>query len=330
MPRQARLDIPGALHHIMVRGINKMTVFKDERDKALFLERLGQNILEGQSSIYAWVLMDNHAHLLLKSGTHGISDVMRKLLTWYAQYYNRVHRRTGHLFENRYKSILCEEETYLLSLVSYIHLNPVRANMVRTMKELDEYPWSGHSAIIGKVSRPWMDIEHVLAAFGTKKRAARNIYRRFIEERMTKKKSSEFTGGGLIRSCGGWSQVMAIKRRGQREESDERILGSGDFVHEILKETEDRQIRQLKTRQCGTTIATIIEEECTKAGISRKEVLSGIRRRPVSNLRARVAYRCREELGLSAAEIARHTGVSTSGITRAIERVQGESKNVRR
>ncbi len=133
MPRHARLDAPGALHHIMVRGINKTDIFTDNLDKARFLERLGENVTEGKCSIYAWVLMDNHVHLLFKSGRQGISAVMRKLLTWYAQYFNRRHNRTGHLFQNRYKSILCDEENYLLALIRYIHLNPVRARIVNTI-----------------------------------------------------------------------------------------------------------------------------------------------------------------------------------------------------
>ena len=137
MPRQARLDFPGALHHIMVRGINKSAIFNDNQDRSRFLERLGQNLIKTQSAVYAWVLLETHIHLLVRSGGPGISALMRKLLTWYAQYYNRRHRRTGHLFENRYKSILCDEETYLLALVRYIHLNPIRAKVVKTMKELD-------------------------------------------------------------------------------------------------------------------------------------------------------------------------------------------------
>ena len=125
MPRQARLDVPGALHHIMVRGIDKSQIFRDDEDKARFLERLGQNVEEGKSAVYAWALMDNHVHILFKSGKDGISTVMRKLLTWYAQYFNRRHRRTGHLFENRYKSILCDEDNYLLALIRYDYLGDV-------------------------------------------------------------------------------------------------------------------------------------------------------------------------------------------------------------
>jgi putative transposase len=102
MPRQARLDISGALHHIMVRGIDKMSIFKDNGDNEKFLQRLEENIDKGSAFVYAWAVMDNHAHFLIKSGKEGVSDIMRKLLAWYAQYYNRSHKRTGHLFSNRY------------------------------------------------------------------------------------------------------------------------------------------------------------------------------------------------------------------------------------
>ena len=136
MPRQARLDAPGALHHIMVRGINKTDIFADTRTKPAFWN--------------AWVPLCRKAMLSLRLGSHGqprppplqkrqttaSPAVMRKLLTWYAQYYNRRHNRTGHLFQNRYKSILCDEDNYLLALVRYIHLNPVRAQIVKTIEEL--------------------------------------------------------------------------------------------------------------------------------------------------------------------------------------------------
>lgn len=156
MPRKARLDAPGALHHIIIRGLDKSRIFEDRQDKERFLERLGKIVESGKCSVYSWVIMDNHVHVLFKSGGLGISGVMRKLLTWYAQYYNRRHGRTGHLFENRYKSILCEEDNYLLALIRYIHLNPVRARIVKTISELVGYPWSGHRAIIGTAEHAWM------------------------------------------------------------------------------------------------------------------------------------------------------------------------------
>ncbi len=326
MPRQARLDVPGALHHIMVRGNNRAKIFSDDQDRTKFLERLGKTVEESQCSVYAWVLMDNHIHLLFRSGKKGISSVMRKVLTWYALYHNRRHRRTGHLFENRYKSILCEEDRYLLALIQYIHLNPVRAGIVKTITELDRYRWSGHKAVMGKSEYAWMDIDHVLLQFNDTKRKARNAYRKFVAEGFTMGRNPELTGGGLVRSKGGWSQVISARRRGQREEYDERILGSGDFVNAVLKDAEEKQVRQLKLKRAGRTIANIIGEECKKRRISASEIKAGIRRQKVSETRAAIAFLAREELGLSAAEMARHLGVNTSSIVRALERVEREAE----
>jgi putative transposase len=155
MPRHARLDAPGAPHHIMLRGINKGDLFLDDLDRKKFLNRLGHVIEATPCTVYAFALMNNHVHLLLRSGAIGVSAVMRKLLTWYALYFNRRHGRTGHLFQNRYKSILCEEEPYFLELVRFIHLNPVRAGMVADLEGLDAYPWTGHHGIVGKSAPPW-------------------------------------------------------------------------------------------------------------------------------------------------------------------------------
>ncbi len=306
----------------MVRGINKTDIFTDNLDKTRFLERLGENVTEGKCSIYAWVLMDNHFHLLFKSGKRGISAVMRKLLTWYAQYFNRRHSRTGHLFQNRYKSILCDEENYLLALIRYIHLNPVRAQIVNTIEELDRYPWSGHSTIIGKSKHPWMDTNAVLSQFGDKKRRALSEYRRFVMEEFGSGRNPELTGGGLIRSQGGWSRVLALQRSGHKEEFDERILGTSDFIHAIMREVEERQLRQTKLRRRGKGIVDIIREECKKRGVNDQELMRGSRRRKVSQTRAVIALRCREEVGCSGAEIARHLGVNTTSINRAVERAE--------
>ena len=322
MPRQARLDVPGALHHIMIRGIDKTNIFRDSEDKNRFLERLGKNVEESECAIYAWVLMDNHVHLLFRSGQQGISAVMRKLLTWYAQYFNRKHRRTGHLFENRYKSILCDEDNYLLALIRYIHLNPIRANIIQSMDELDKYAWSGHRAITGQANYSWMDISTVLKHFDDTKRKAIKEYKKYMLEGMDHGHDPLFSGGGLVRSLGGWSNVLSMRRKDHQEETDERILGSGDFVHQIIQEAEKKSLRQIKCQRSGLSLSKIIDQECKKTNVGRKELESGSRRTMASRTRAEIARRGVEELGLSAAEIARHLGVATSSITRAVAKTR--------
>ena len=149
MPRQTRLDAPGALHHVMGRGIDRIKIFKNKLDRNDFLSRLADLCEKGDMIIYAWSLMPNHFHLLIRTARQPLSHNMRKLLTGYVVNFNRRHKRYGHLFQNRYKSIICEDDPYLLELTRYIHLNPLRADMVKNLEELNKYPWSGHSAIMG-------------------------------------------------------------------------------------------------------------------------------------------------------------------------------------
>jgi REP element-mobilizing transposase RayT len=139
MPRSARLDAPGVLHHIIIRGIERRPIFKDNKDRDNLLNRLSILLPRTKTLCYAWALMPNHAHFLLRSGEAGISYLMRRLLTGYAVYFNRRHDRHGQLFQNRYKSIICQEDAYFRELVRYIHLNPVRAEVVKDLSNLSTY-----------------------------------------------------------------------------------------------------------------------------------------------------------------------------------------------
>jgi REP element-mobilizing transposase RayT len=167
MPRQPRLDAPGALHHVMGRGIERTNLFRTDADRGDFVDRLSQLCLEGSLVVYAWSLLSNHFHLLVRTGRRPISRSMKKLLTGYVVNFNLRHKRSGHLFQNRYKSIICEEDPYLLELARYIHLNPVRAGMVRDVEQLRDYRWSGHSAIMGRVKQQWQDVNGRIRNKGT-------------------------------------------------------------------------------------------------------------------------------------------------------------------
>ncbi|MFZ5995802.1 MAG: transposase [Thermodesulfobacteriota bacterium] len=322
MPRQARLDTPGTLHHVMIRGIEGQNIFRDNTDRKDFLSRIAQLVEETGTRILAWVLMNNHVHLLLFSGHQGISKFMRRLLTGYAISYNRRHQRTGHLFQNRYKSIICEEGPYLLALVCYIHLNPLRASIVKSIEELDRYPWSGHSVLVGKIKNNWQERDYVLRQFSEYKGKAVRTYRKFMEEGKDQGKRSELIGGGLIRSLGGWSQVLSLRGKKDSLTHDARILGGEDFVTEILKEADRNLKRQLRPRKKTALIDQFIKKICKEEGINERELSMGGRRRKVSRARARIAYQLSSELGIPAAEIARQLGVCTSAIAKAIENLE--------
>ena len=157
MPRQARLDAPGTFHHVIVRGIEKRQIVDDDKDRKSFVDRMGSLALETDTAIYAWTLMGNHAHIFLRSGPLGLSKYMTRLLTGYAVFYNRRHGRHGHLFQNRFKSIIVEEDAYFQELVRYIHLNPLRAGIIDSIFKLERYRWCGHSVILGKLKNDWQD-----------------------------------------------------------------------------------------------------------------------------------------------------------------------------
>ena len=177
MPRKARIDAPGALHHIIVRGIERRKIFYDDNDRDDFLDRLGFILTDTKTPCFAWALIPNHLHLLLRTGVTPIATVMRRLLTGYAVSFNRRHRRHGQLFQNRYKSILCQEDPYLLELVRYIHLNPLRAGLVSDLKKLDKHPYCGHSVVVGKRKHDWQVTEYTLKFFSSKYSIARRRYR---------------------------------------------------------------------------------------------------------------------------------------------------------
>ena len=267
--------------------------------------------------------MRNHVHLLLFSGPSGLSQFMRRLLTGYALRYNLRHRRSGHLFQNRYKSIICEEGAYLLELVRYIHLNPIRAAAVKGMVGLDNYPWCGHTILMGKRKNDWQEREYVLHQFHEREGKAIRAYRKFMEDGKDQGRRPELVGGGLIRSLGGWSQVLSLKSSGEKTKCDSRILGGGDFVAEIIRETEKKVRRYLRVGETKSSIDDAIKQICVKEGVREQELRMGVRTRKYTGVRAKIAYHLSHELGVSRAEIARQTGVCTSAIAKAIQNLEG-------
>lgn len=319
MPRQARLDSPGTLHHAICRGIEGREIVSDEHDRNNFVARMGHVALDTSTAIYAWALMTNHVHILLRSGPQGISQFMRKLLTGHAISYNHRHDRHGYLFQNRYKSIVCEEELYLLELVRYIHLNPLRAKIVNTLDELDVYPYCGHYVVMGKGAHKWQDWEYVLRLFGTMKSGTRKEYRKFIEAGTGEGRRPDLVGGGLIRSKGGWSQVISMRRQEDGDSSDDRILGSCEFVERMIAEAEERQKRRIPSATAVKVVEGKIRAICAKEGISVSEVKGGSRRRQVSRIRLKIARELIEGHGVPMAIVAREVGVTTAAISRIMK-----------
>ena len=305
MPRRPRLDAPGCLHHIIVRGIERREIFRDDRDRENFLTRLGEVLQDGEAKCFAWTLIPNH--ILLRTATTPLARMMRRLLRGYAVSFNLRHQRSGHLFQNRYKSIVCEEDSYLLELVRYIHLNGIRAGLVKQMDQLDRYRWCGHSVLMGYEKRDWQTTEEVLSYFGRKRSYARRKYRQFVSEGILFGRREELTSGG---------------NRGREEKidvemfvrSDPRVLGSDKFV-EMLLASDDRMMRErnvLKRKKIGleTCLALVSKE----LGLTEEELIGGGRRRTVTVARSVFCHLATRMLGATGRQLSEALEMSPGDI----------------
>ena len=300
MPRLARLDAPGVLHHIIIRGIERLKIFRNDNDREDLIERLSNLLPETKTSCYAWTLMSNHAHFLFRSGEPGISTLMRRLLTGYAVGFNRRYRRHGQLFQNRYKSIICQEDVYLKELVRYIHLNPLRAKVVSNINELNRYPFGGHSVLMGRRKQDWQDTRYVLTCFDRALVRARKKYLEFIKAGIEKGRRPELVGGGLIRSLGGWKEVRRNPlSRQDRMKSDERILGDSDFVNQVLFDAEETFERRYRVKSLGYDFKVIIKKVLGLYNVEKSDLYSGSRRKPIPDARSLLCYRAVHGLGLT-------------------------------
>jgi putative transposase len=322
MPRQPRLDAPDTLHHVMVRGIERTQVFRDDTDRADFVARVAHLAEQGAWIVYAWALLPTHAHLLVRTGTRPLPRSMRSLLTGYAGAFNRRHQRVGHLFQNRYKSIVVEEEPYLLELVRYLHLNPLRAKVVPDLRALARYPWTGHSALLGTVPRPWQNTASILARFGVSRRRAIHAYRAFLAAGVAQGRRPELQGGGLLRSLGGWVAVTALRQGREPYQGDARILGGSAFVAARLRAVPPVAPLPGAARVALGTLATRLAAD---VGVPVAALGGGSQTRAAVTARQLLAYVWVEVLGRRASELARALGHTRGHVSAAARRGAGHA-----
>ena len=293
---------------MIVRGINRTDIFHGEDDKALFIERLAKLLVATDTDCLAWSLMTNHFHLLLRPRTTKLAVLMRRLLTGYAVVFNLRHHRSGHLFQNRYKSIVCQEDSYLLELVRYIHLNPLRAGLVDSLDDLDTYAWSGHAVIMGNSGLDGQQCDEILEMFARRRQIARQNYRRFVADGAAMGKRDELVGGGLRRS-----RILAGAEG--FEAYDERILGSGDFVEQLWKESGAVEAPEsiMPLPELSREIAMIFTVEQTA-------LLQGSRRKELIDARGVLCFIATRKMGMSGVVVAKALNISRSGVMAAARR----------
>lgn len=295
MVRKARAEIEGGLYHVITRGNNRQQIFNAPADYEKFLSLLAVQKRKLPFFLYAYCLMTNHVHLLIERQADTVGRIMHRVLTGYSQYYNRRYRRIGHLLQGRHKSILCQSERYLAELVRYIHLNPVRARMV---KRPEQYRYSGHRSYLGLEAAGIVDVDPVLRHFGSRKKLARKAY-------------SEFVAAGV--------------KLGHREEfyfvDEGRILGTEEFVdatiHRIGETKRSPQMGYQDSsiasgRFHGDRLIAVVERVC---GLPRKD-FHGTGKSAGSVLAKEILVLTGRELGASNRVLSEVTGLSSGSVSR--------------
>ena len=321
MPRLARLDAPGVVHHIIIRGIERRRIFRDDEDRDNLFNRLSDLLPATSTACYAWAFLPNHAHFLFRTGTTSISHLMLRLLTGYVVSFNHRYRRHGPLFQNRFKSIICQEDRYLLELVRYIHLNPLRAGIIHNLSTLMHYKYCGHSTLMGKRQCEWQDTGYVLSCFGKEVSEARRLYYTYVKEGIRQGRRPELVGGGLIRSLGGWKAVKSMgKGERQRIKGDERILGDSDFLLQVLEEADETVNRSYEIKRRGCDFKTVEDRVCSIFRIAPEDLYAKSREKVKASARGLLCYWAVRELGYGLTELARQLEITQPAVGYAVKR----------
>jgi len=211
---------------------------------------------------------------------------------------------------------------YLLELVRYIHLNPIRAKRVKDFGMLGSYKYSGHSTIMGKIVNSWQDTDTVLVMFGDKKGTARRAYRAFIEKGIGEDKRTDLTGGGLLRSAGGWEGVKALREGKVYQRNDERILGDGEYVSSILESAEEKMKRGYAIKALGMDLNAVAERVSEVLDIPVNDIWLKGKYQRVVDARSLLCYFAVRELGLSMASLSRKLEISVPSVSDSVKRGQ--------
>jgi len=291
MVRRPRIHVPGALYHVITRGNRRHEIFLDDRDLDRFLTYLAESKKRYSFCLYAYALMRNHLHLLLEVGEVSLSRIMQSLLSRYGRYFNMSHGEVGHLLQGRYKAIVCDKDAYLLELVRYIHLNPVRGKIVEAP---ENYVWSGHLSYLGKAGGDLIDEEFVLGQLSENRSVARQRYRQFV-----------------------WEGISGEHQEKDYQVKDQRYLGEDDFIEWIEKETE-----RSESWVYDVALEAISERAGRAMGIKVEKLHSVTREREGACGRGLVVYMAKRISDYTIKELADYFRRSAATISEAIVKVE--------
>ncbi|MGA7828658.1 MAG: transposase [Geobacteraceae bacterium] len=289
MARKSRINFPGAVYHVILRGNAGGPIFFDDRDRYRLYLILQQTVERFRYRIHGFCLMTNHVHFIMQVGDIPLSSIMQNLSLRYTKWINFSQGLTGHVFQGRYKALLLDADSYLLEIVRYVHLNPVRAGMVGAP---EDYPWSGHRAYLGVEIIPWLNSDWLLSMFSDKIDIARIKYRSFVADGMAEKRRNEF----------------------HRGTSEGRILGDDTFVDEALCKAN-------QVRRQTFSLNDVVMAVCRRYGISERQLKAHGKIRPYTEARALLALLVKEHAHLSLTELGRLLGRDISPLSRSAQRL---------
>jgi len=284
MPRMARLESPGSLFHIMSHAIDDKKLFIDEDDISDFLSRFEKGIKKTGFKCLGWALMGNHYHLVIRTNHLRLCKLMSPLNGGYAARYNKKYKRKGYLFRSRFKSVLCQDQDYAVQLIKYVHLNPLRAGMVKSLEELKDCPLCGHGFLIGKEDAPgekFQSREEALCFFSDEKENAVSAYMESMsqscncEDIKTAGKMSETEITEIARSCKG----------------SPAVIGDPEFVKNALEQYKKHLSRIHRKVDYPHVLKKISIEVCQEYDITESDLMKRGRKNKRSQARADFCYR---------------------------------------
>ena len=286
MARRPRVFAPGLLYHVIVRGNQRRKTFRCDDDYKAYLDRLERYRAKCQVRIYAYCLMPNHVHLLVETGSTPLAKFMQGLQQSYTQHFNRSYRKVGHLFQGRYKAIICHRDKYLLALVRYIHLNPVRAKLAARP---ERYRYSGHNSYLTNGTAKIVEVTPILKLLGGKK-----AYERFVLEGIGENHNEAY---------------YAVE--------DQRFLGEEGFGEEVSRGAEEND-----ERKANKPIQTAIKEIARRVETTQMELLrSKDRRWDISAKRAEAVALLVREYGYTVSEVAKCLGRDQANVSTMLSRL---------
>lgn len=306
--------MPGMIHHVMCRGVGGMEIFRDNLDRDDLLRRLSVLTGEDRLQLYAFSLMPNHFHLLVRPLSLGLPTFMSRLLTGFSGRFNLRAKRHGHVFQDRYKSIVVEEERYLLELIRYIHLNPIRAGIIGSLSELASWPYTGHATLLGQNKRPWIESDETLQHFSKTLLQARRILIQFMKDGLSVDDASGFANMPIDFS----SATIGKKHT----PIDDRILGSSKFVKEILSGLHNKAPSALQPthEDSATRLAALIKAVARHCELTVAEMCSGSKRPKVVNARHITIWLGVRTLGLPAKNLSQALHIKPLAVHRVVAR----------